>query len=44
MDVNADSNCFITIKDHKENFLDHPKVHLINPEKNQLERISETII
>ena len=25
MDVNAESNCFITIKDHKENFLNHPK-------------------
>ena len=25
MDVNAESNCFITIKNHKENFLNHPK-------------------
>ena len=31
MDINAESNCYITIKDHKENFLNHPKVRLINP-------------
>ena len=31
MDINAESNCFITIKDHKENFLSNPKVCLINP-------------
>ena len=31
MDINAESNCFITIKDHKENFLNNPKVCLINP-------------
>ena len=42
MDVNAESNCFITIKDHKENFLNHPKVCLINPAKNKLGRISKT--
>ena len=44
MDVNAESNCFITIKDHKENFLNHPKVRLINPAKNELGRISKTIL
>ena len=42
--VNADSNCFITIKYHKENFLNHPKVRLINPVKNELGRISKTIL
>ena len=31
MDINAESNCYITIKDHQENFLNHPKVRLINP-------------
>ena len=31
MNLNAESNCFITIEDHKENFLNHPKVRLINP-------------
>ena len=44
MDVNAWSNCFITIKDHKENFLNHPKVCLINPAKNELGRISKTFL
>ena len=44
MDVNAECNCFITIKDHKENFLNHTKVRLINPAKNELGRISKTIL
>ena len=44
MDINAESNCFITIKDNKENFLNHPKVRLINPAKNELGRISKTIL
>ena len=44
MDINAESNCYITIKDHKENFLNHPKVRLINPAKNELGRISKTIL
>ena len=44
MDVNAESNCFITIKDHKESFLNYPKVGAINPAKNDLGRISKTII
>ena len=44
MGVNADSNCFITIKDHKENSLNHPKVRLINPVKNELGGISKTIL
>ena len=37
-------NCFITIKDDKENLLNHPKVHLINPAKNKLGIISKTIL
>ena len=44
MDINAEPNCFITIKDHKENFLNNPKVRLINPAKNELGRISKTIL
>ena len=43
MDVNAESNCFITIKDHKENFLNHPKVRLINL-ANELGRIRKAIL
>ena len=44
MDVNTESTCFITIKDYKENFLNHPQVRLINPAKNELGRISNTIL
>ena len=44
MNINAESNCFITIKDYKENFLNHPKVLLMNPAKNELGRISKTIL
>ena len=44
MDVNAESNCFITVKDHKENFLNPSKVRLINLAKNELGRISKTIL
>ena len=41
MDVNAESNCFIINKDPKENFLNHPKVRLINPAKNEIGRINK---
>ena len=44
MDINAESNCFITIKDHKEKFLNNPRVRLINPTKNELGRISKIIL
>ena len=43
MDINAESNCYITIKDHKENFLNHPKVRLINL-ANELGRIRKAIL
>ena len=33
MDINSKSNCFITLKDNKENFLNNPTVRLINPAK-----------
>ena len=44
MDVNGESNCFITIKNHKESFLNYPKVRLISPAKNEFGRISKTIL
>ena len=44
MDINGESNCFITLKDHKENFQNNPSVRLINPAKNELERFSRFII
>ena len=33
--INGDSNSFITMKDHKENFESKPSVRLINTAKNQ---------
>ena len=41
MNGNKEGNSFITIKDHKENFDNHPTVWLINPAKNELGRISK---
>ena len=38
------SNCFITLKDHKENFVNHPTTRLINPAKNEIRRISKSIL
>ena len=44
MNVNAENNCFITLKDHKENFNNNPTTRLINPAKNELGRISKVIL
>ena len=44
MQVNGTNNCFITLKDHKENFLNNPKTRLINPAKNEVGRISKIIL
>ena len=44
MDINGESNCFITLKDHKENFQNNPSVRLINTAKNELGRLSKFII
>ena len=41
-----DIKCWVELfynKEHTENFLNHPKVCLINPTKNELGRISKTI-
>ena len=40
----GDAEAFITIKDHKENFLNDPKCRLINPAKSQLGKISKQIL
>ena len=42
--TNGKNNCFITLKDHKENFQNNPKVRLINPAKNEIGRISKNIL
>ena len=44
MEVFADRKAFITLKDHKENFLNHPKCRLVNPAKTELGLVSEQIL
>ena len=41
---NGTNNCFVTLKDHKENFENNPKTRLINPAKNEIGRISKVIL
>ena len=36
----AQTNAFITLKDHKENFMNKPKCRLINPAKPELGKVS----
>ena len=43
IEVNGTGNSFITLKDHKENFTNHPTTRLINPSKNEI-RISKLIL
>ena len=38
------STAFITLKDHKGNFINNPKCRLINPAKPELGKVSKTII
>ena len=44
MEVNAKNDCFITLKDQKENFQNNPKTRLINSAKNEIGRISKVIL
>ena len=44
LDINAESNCFFTLKDHKENFQNNATVRLINPANNDIGRISKVIL
>ena len=44
MDINGENHCFITLKDHKENFQNNPSVRLMNPAKNELGRLSKFIL
>ena len=43
MQTNGENNCFISLKDHKENFQNNPTVRLINPAKNELGKICKVI-
>ena len=40
----ARKNAFITLKDHKDNFLNNPTCHLINPTKSEIGRVSKKIL
>lgn len=44
LNVMATQQCFITTKDHKEDFRVNPKYRLINPTKSELGKISKQII
>ena len=44
MDIKSKNTCFITIQDHKENFLNNPTVRLINSAKNELGSSSKSIL
>ena len=37
------NDCFITLKDHKDNFKNSPKCRLINPSKSELGKVSKNI-
>ena len=42
--VNHHGECFISLKDHKPNFTNNPKIRLINPTKNEIGRLSKPIL
>ena len=44
MEVYTSSPCFLTLKDHKENFQSNPKCRLINPAKSNLGQVSRSIL
>ena len=44
IEINGTGNSFITLKDHKENFTNHPTTRLINSSKNEIGRISKNIL
>ena len=44
MECYTQNEAFITFKDHKENFLNHPKCRLINPAKSEMGKVSKSIL
>ena len=44
IEINGTGNSFITLKDHKENFLNRATTRLLNPAKNEIGRISKHIL
>lgn len=44
VDTTANKNAFITLKDHKPNFVNKPTCRLINPTKSEIGKISKQIL
>ena len=44
LDPMNEASAFISLKDHKQDFESHPKCRLINPAKNQLGKVSKSIL
>ena len=44
VDQISEQQCFITVKDHKEDFRTNPKYRLINPTKNEMGKLSKNIL
>ena len=44
IEITGTGNCLITLKDHKENFVNHPTTRLINPAKHEIVRITKSIL
>lgn len=44
MEVHTTNNCFLTLKDHKDNFSNNPKCRLINPAKTDLGKVSKHLL
>ena len=44
VEINGESNCFITLKTKKANFANNAQVRLTNPAKNQLGRMSKVML
>ena len=44
IEINDTSNCFLILKDHKEKFVYHSIARLINIAKNDIGRISKSIL
>ena len=44
MDVLAKRQAFITLKDHKDNFVNNPTCRLINPTKSEMGKVSKQIL
>ena len=44
LNIMAKQECFVTIKDHKEDYRTNPKYRLLNPTKSQLGKISKQVL